>query len=1210
MSLLASRHTPGDLSVRLGAVLLASLTSLASQTPAVVDAHYTALTNNHRSFTNFNPEVVRGFVVVGDDLFAINSYASSIVRHTNFAAASGVVSRAAQWRTLANPVSIAHFAGSLYVVGQGNHALARHSLVDGAMLDVLKLPSEPADIVIDRENGWAWVSCMGGDSVVQVSLSGPMAVIKRWSWADGLRLKRPRFLALDLGGSGAADNGVLVAPLVSGNNTLITNLMETSPDTSSTNPPVVRDGRDVAVFPNGGLPDEDLFSIQPTASVPVRAVVRGAGSLILAHGQNPTTGEYWLLNVEHHNLAATSEPALRGVFASNRLTRATLSATQIVGPSAITDLDDLDPTPTGVSYASDRSLSFPYALAFDGATGRAAIAGATTPLVVLTDAAGARGQELKLQLGAGFPAKASGLVPRTLRFQGSDLLVYCQQTSNLMVFDVSGAAPSWVATLMLGNDPTPGPIQLGRAIFYDATLSANGRTTCNTCHPGGGADGLAWQIEDAPVDHKGPMTTQPLFGIEDTFPYHWRGERALADFNVAFPGLLGHAQALNTAAGGQLDQFMEFLFSLSSPANPLQHLNRKLRDHDTFDQLQLDILPGAPVANGDPIRGSQLFHDPAVRSDSNGHCAVCHMDPTGSNGDFNVELQSPIGTRSVFKVSHLDTQLALKHQPLVDVNVNWPASANSFKSNLLGSGTAHTGQILNVPTFVHHFFRPFLGSDLDVADIAAFVMMFDTGTAPAAHHAVRLNTSSPASALAEIQDMVDQAMPRTVTEPRGGGVGIVVIGKVPYGAGQVDMTWYFDPSLTPPAFVPANAQPVAGGATLLPQPLAFFVNQPLADNFFLGTPPGNERRLGADFDNDGLDLFAEQQAGTDPWKPDHDNDGWTDGVEVANASSPTSAASVPGNAAVPDLLVDTSGANAELDFVNASQAKIHFHATEPVRWRITLHGLATHTGQPPVALPDVSSGRLSFDTRHTALVHGLVPSTFVGTSLTTVNSYSGEVELVDAHGATRIVPLVFRTKTSPATSFFDTANNLPLATVGRRALVPGDLAWERQMRRPGEFEGLVRIVVDKRIDAPDEPPSVGTIVVAQLLKLTAAGWQIVPASDISLVQNPTLATGPGTNFAPGSSANLTFRTGSASGPIYTALPGPFLLLPATDSQGVTRSEFRVTNLNANEKVRFNILAIDIKGPGYTPAFPVMPSDLLRYQMPATPSARRGLGSTQ
>ena len=143
------------LSISLLAVLpAAAQVSIPPTQPAPVDVlekPYRSLTNTQRSFTNFNVEVVRGFVVDGDslDLYAVNAYESTVVHRLG---AGGIVSR---WRTGSNPVSIAFYNGDLLVVGQGNHPLARHDRTTGRITDLLMLRSEPADLVVDADNGWA-----------------------------------------------------------------------------------------------------------------------------------------------------------------------------------------------------------------------------------------------------------------------------------------------------------------------------------------------------------------------------------------------------------------------------------------------------------------------------------------------------------------------------------------------------------------------------------------------------------------------------------------------------------------------------------------------------------------------------------------------------------------------------------------------------------------------------------------------------------------------------------------------------------------------------------------------------------------------------------------------------------------------------------------------------------------------------------------------
>ena len=128
-----------------------------------------------------------------------------------------------------------------------------------------------------------------------------------------MRSKRPRFLALDTDGS------VLVAPGVSGNNSTVT----FTPDFE----PAIVNLADPAIA-RIGLPDSDLFRLRPPDST-LRPVLRGMGSLLFAHGRNPVTGEYWMLNVASLNAdpAHQGEAALRGSFAENRLSIASLPGT-------------------------------------------------------------------------------------------------------------------------------------------------------------------------------------------------------------------------------------------------------------------------------------------------------------------------------------------------------------------------------------------------------------------------------------------------------------------------------------------------------------------------------------------------------------------------------------------------------------------------------------------------------------------------------------------------------------------------------------------------------------------------------------------------------------------------------------------------------------------------------------------------------------------
>lgn len=1146
-------------SLRTRTILAVSTLLAAAPAPALqsipASKPYTALTNTQRSFTNFNVEVVRGFVIddVTFEIFAVNPNESTLLRFTY-----PLPQATHRWRTLNNPVSVAFYQGDLLVVGQGTHALARHDRTTGEITDMLMLRSEPADIVVDTDNDWAWVSCMGDDSVVQVDLTPPMSIVKIWNASDGLELKRPRFLFLDTNNpASATDNWVYVAPLVSGNNTISNRLIGGG----------VRDGRTDPFFTfnaaiNGtGLPDFDLFRIRPSATA-VDAVQRQAGSLMLAHGKNPATGAYWMLNVDHRNVdpAMLSEPAVRGKFADNRLDVTTAANFPAPGspvgqPTTFIDLDDTAPATPGAQYVAARSMSFPYALDFHP-SGWAAIGSSTSPNVVFADPSGARQVDMSLTNAT---LGIDGKVVRTLRVLDPFLAAYCQQTNNILVWAINPLTTQPFFAFDLGNDPTPAPVKHGRDIWYDAVPSMDGRTTCNACHPQGGADGLVWQIANSPVDEKGPMVTQTLMSIEDTFPYHWRGERSLEEFNGAFPGLLGHPGPLSTT-NGDLRDFMEFVFSLSSPANPLVGNDRTIDDSAT-PNVQTNGLISSPIV-GDPTDGDTVYHTvPSVGALT---CVACHADPTGANGDFFPDNPfSPIQAQQNFDITQLDNQLTLKRQPLVTITGQIGGNPVSGPCQLLGSGPLHDGSLINLFDFNNTFFGPGdfnnPSSPLNskqTAHVSAFVDLFDAGIAPAVHWATRLDSTSPGSVVTNIQNWL-------MTQAQQGWVGCAVFGRFPIGGVSTPMSWMYDPVNN--VFVPENSSSIGN------QVLAAFAGNALADNVFVGLPPGNAKRFGIDADDDGLSTGAEIAAGTSPWDPDSDDDGWPDGYEVAQGSLPTSNTSTPADATPPSLASAIT-----IDFVDASQVKFMFTTNEPATWRIDC---STTNG------PVVSASRATFDTIHTAVVQKLQPST-IGFVLNHVNGFTGRLFLTDLKGNTTPAPGI-------AIPTFSTTTMMN-ADVHALTVV-GQLALTNESRTGAVYSADANVRVDFREESPAPIPAPKEVVIAQLLKKDPASppnaprWIIVPAADIT-------TTAQATSF-------------TLNGSPYTALPGPFLVLDPTSGSGDATVNFQVANLPSGEHVLFNVIAIAPVPSGYTATAPAFPAPLSLYQLPATPEALRAVESS-
>ena len=1140
-----------------------SLPPMVRATPVPVPdgKEYRHLTDNQRSFTNLNVEVVRGFIVkdVGvpvPDFYAINAYESTLLYFNGLGAQPSK-----RWRTITNPVSLAEYAGDLLVVGQGNHALVRHDLPGGAIIDHLALPSEPADIVIDTDNDEAWVSCMGDDAVVQIQLSPTLKIKKIWSWDEGLELKRPRFLFFDPQSASPDDNVVYVAPMVSGNNTIFEFHQGTEPD--------IVDG---TALPGGGLPDQDLFRIS-TGPDTVEAVVRGAGSLMMGHGLNPTTGDYWMVGVDHLNLEAgmLSEPSVRGKFAMNQLAITSQALFAAGGspppePDTLIDLDDHDVAMSGAQYANDRSVSFPYALAFEPGTGRAAIASSTTPLVVLCDAAGNRVQEFALNSDG---STHKGLVPRTLAFHGAGLYVYCQETSNILGLRLSGGAP--LISLDLGNDPTPPSVRRGRRVWYDATASLDGRTTCNTCHPQGGADGIAWLISNNPVDEKGNMVTQTLMGIEDSFPYHWRGERDLEAFNGAFPGLLGHPSKLNEE-NGQLADFVEFVFSLTPQPNPnqsgpmgidnqgrlTQDLDRRIKDELFPFDIGEGIIPTGFFPHnpqpGSAEAGDDWFHDIPIISART--CQECHQNPTGTNGDVLNDAGGPINSAAIMKVAHLDTQLPLKHQPVVDVDFG---GGQIKPRNLLGFGTSHKGDRLNLFHFNLRFFPTF--TPAQVFDITALLHLADHGAAPSMSFMERLHAGSPSSAAQRVRNWL-------LAQTSKHWIGLVAFGTFPDRNGNPALIhWKYDPATR--RFLPDDA------SLQDPQPYSAFkdfANHPELDNVFLGVPPGNEHRLGVDFDDDGLDTGQELVLGTNAWQPDTDGDGWSDGYETANGGDPLDENSVPNDTSAPQML----GA-IDLDFVNATAAKLHFEADEPVTWTITL-------SSPGV--PTLTENRETADRLHTAVVQRLAPSTVgFGSPVDVFVQYTGTLVLTDLSGnSSAPIPI----------PMIQTETQLHLGSPDN--LIVGSMELTNELRTPSSYSARADFRIDFREQAPPFLPADDRVIVAQLLKANGIDWDIVPAADIT-------HNAPASDFVFGSGGMFYGQTPGL-------LPGPFMVLNPTDASGLESVDFTVVGLAPGQKIMVNVITIFDAPNNWDPMNPVLNQTFLgEYQLPATPSLKRRVEST-
>lgn len=937
-----------------------------------------------------------------------------------------------------SPVSIACWPedenADLWVVCSGTRALVRIDAETGRTEGYLALPADPADLILDAEAGRGFVSCGGADVVVEVDLA-EMRRVRDYK----IPSKHPLFLAFD------AEGDVLVAPMISGNNT--------SPERRPGKRRVgarVLDLSDPGVA-SRGLPDEDLFRLRRDTGA-VEAVSKGAGTILFGHGIHPTTGEHWQLGTEAHNAdpERQEESSVRGIFASNRLTLTRIPGRGEPSSSAhrIVELDDRDPDVPGKQWDAASALGQPYSLTF-GQEGQAYVASLLTDRVVEFDASGRRLGSWELEEGA---------IPRgvVLDPEGATAFVHAWGTNALEVFEVEGEGQR-IARLSLGHDPTPPLVREGRKLFYDGSFSEHGNLSCATCHVEARSDLLAWNLSDEARDDKGPLVTQFLAGIEKTPPFHWRGERSdMHAFQVAFPGLLGAERILDESPGGEFDAFEAFILSIQNPANPNQHPERRLSD-----AIQSPVLPEG-IETSSAWRGHELYNTiPTVHEHT---CNDCHALPTGTNHDhFGDDLTGRLPKRSIFVVAGFH-ELWRKQQGTYDPGVlderGLPKNPPEIHARL-GAGVSHAGAVPDLVAFLEMFgLRP-----RDVGDIASFLHQVDQGLAPAVHRGVLLRDLGPGGPRRFDSEVVRELAEYFLPQVKARNCDLVAYGIVRDGDAERRVRWAFDRDLGKFRADDSNLKPRR------PQDFARKIEG--ESHLFLGLPVGMGERFAIDFDGDGWPNVDERRGGGDPFQFDTDRDGFPDGHEVAHGGDPLGAESLPEDREAPGVR------GLRLLWRTTKVARLAWQTDEPTTWRIEYMRAG---GEPEVAHPP--RGRTFGPARdHVALLHDLVPST----EPSPTQHYEVTVVAIDPAGNETRAALE---------GGFDTDVYLEHVDEAPEVIVE-DLQWGLLERREGDLIGHVKIRVDYKQGGPPAIPAPGYAWIAKVFVDGVEVKNVEPVGDFT-----------------------------------------------------------------------------------------------------------------
>lgn len=786
----------------------------------------------------------------------------------------------------------------LWVVDRVQGCVSVISRAQNSIVRTIRVGAEPHGLAFSPSGDRAWITCAGVDRVDVVrtsdySVRGHIAIPAR----------EPRGIVY-------LDGRVWVTSFLSGNNT---SGLGTVADPLHVGEVGVVQGAGITP-----LPDRDLFAIQPGATpaddalVPSETVT-GLGTILLNLHARPGTNELWIPNTEALNAENKGERSfVGGQVVSNRITVVDVAA----HTTRVVDLDAI--APTNVKCAQ------PTGLAFDPTRARVYVCGYGSDLVAVLDIQPNGG--LVWRGAVNLPPKQAyprGTAPRTclVSSNGAFLFVYNKNDASIARIPLAplNALPQNVPFFV--DSPLPASFGfaagsteevLGRHLFTNARNSKSLTSSCASCHVDGHTDGVLWDLsnyldpEGTPaaqvafgLDVKGPLVTQSVRRMEESGPYHWRGEkRSINDFNGSFITLLERQDAQGNSAnvGPEYQYLRHFINRLAWPANPAENADRTL----TPEQVE-----GAVLFRTKPVLGALS-------------CADCHTLPLGTRGEVTAEFaDGVIHSADVPQLRGVGTKSGAPH------TVGGPFGTRAE----LGTGLSHAGAYATLYDVVMRDDPAHLGqgnfqlTPLEGRKIAAFLAAFDTGLAPATAYQATAHAGN-------VSTFATKELAYLVAQAERGNCDVVVFRTPPHNANVFFARTGMYLPRTHKWKLAAAAQAPIDTAALLAEAAN---GQPVT---FVGMPLGMGLSHGLDRDVDGLYDVDERVRGTNPDDPDTDGDRFIDGYEVRYGTDPlVSNATVPGDTTAPHLVGPV-----RLVYATANTLKFEFVTDEPCRVHVHLNG--------------------------------------------------------------------------------------------------------------------------------------------------------------------------------------------------------------------------------------------------------------------------------
>jgi DNA-binding beta-propeller fold protein YncE len=606
-----------------------------------------------------------------------------------------------------------------WVVNQVSNSVSVVSVSRGIVTDTIQTGSgtEPMDVVFAGP-GQAYVSCSRNNQIAVFDVNSHALIVDLPLFGGS-----PRALAVSNDGS-----SVYAAFAISGNaTTLIPIPLAPRPPMPGTSAPTPRVSLIISAtdpkwsrYITYKMPDNDVAIISTGPDPTVSGYYSGVGTINLGLAVNPVTGDLYVANTDARNLTFF-QPKLRGHWVDNRITRIQIANGQITPFDLNPNINyQILPNPQALRTA----LAQPTNVVFDPGGTFMYVASFGTDRVAKVDTNGNVLSFVEVSLPSGSGSKAdpkNKRGPRGLALNAAAQTLYSLNRISSTISIIQ--APQMVKSgeIAIGADPTPLLIKQGRGFLYDAKLSGNGTGACSSCHVDADMDHLAWNLGEPGAltsvyqngqeitfhPMKGPMVTQPLRGLVNLTPYHWRGDfTTFAFFNVIFNSLLGNVEL----SASDLSVYTTFINSILYLPNPYENLDR--------------TLPTS-LAGGNPVAGETDF----MRVKGTGYGRTCNSCHSANPGPGTNLLILPGFLPQPMKTPHLrnvyQKQLYTRHSAM----------------SIDGFGMEHDGNISAPSDLLSQ--KNFNGyTSQQKTDMTSYLLCFDTGTAPAVGYTITLTSAN------------------------------------------------------------------------------------------------------------------------------------------------------------------------------------------------------------------------------------------------------------------------------------------------------------------------------------------------------------------------------------------------------------------------------------------------------------------------------------